>query len=792
MTGAPEFSAGGRASRAGVTSSGSLSTATWARVVHSRLYLCVDVLWLAVEQSAVLVCAEQVFPALTSQRPVAGLAAVASGGLWLLFRHRSSPAERGLSGSAHTAAARGALASLAWRTFLVMATMAALGLWGVLRGTDVPLPAVAFLLWAAAVATPLFDAGRALLEYQAAMQILADARRRAAAGSTPAQTLHTLAGQIERDTLPIRALLFGLTVLGVCIATCLPLFSLALSALPSAEIARLRPLLFAAPALLLIGVVLGVLHIQWRLQRFARRVPRRDISSDWPGMLWLPRGVAGTTLLGGLLLIFGCAGYAWGLLAARLLPLLLLSAICVSGLAASAIAQWAVLRLLLDGVRERQVPGLGAAPTPRRLSEATSLSKARRAIGWATVAVLSPPLVALCVLWLSQPASSALSRFWIVPGGALALALALVTTLRRLRGSLRPLVEATRQAATLAAAPDEVSASPELRADAGRRRTRLARTLQAMQDALRQRLVSSSQAQFRLESEVAERTRELLQRNLDIEQNIRLLSEAQAALSEAEKLAAIGQFVAGIAHEINNPINAALNAARPLREALSEIRPDDLSPAQCAEQLSDADLAAMLRVLQRGTQRAEEIVRALFSYTEQEAQNRSAIDVHRALDDAWELLQHPGKAAVQVQRSDAAHKRVLSQGGQLQQVFLNLLGNAVFALSDSQDSRADFVPTIAIATADEEGCVRVTIRDNGPGIPRALQARIFEPFFTTKDPTQGSGLGLAIAHSIVVRHGGRIELSSAPGQGARFVVILPAAQDGTEAETPAEATSARS
>lgn len=751
------------------------ASAPWARIVYSRLYLCVDVLWLAVEQSAVLVCAEQLFPALASQRPVAGLAALLSGCLWLVISRRSPVGERGASEVAHAVAARGALASLILRTLLVMATTAGLGLWASLRESVLPLSAVAFLLWAAAVATPLFDAGRALLEYQGALQILDESRRRAAAGSGAVHALHSLAGQLERDTLPTRALLVGLTVLGVCVAAVLPLFTLALSALPSADTSRLLPLLFAAPALLLICLGLGLLHIYVRLQLFSHRAATADSGLHVPGMLWLPRGVAGTTLFVGLLLLAGVAGYARVQLAVSPLALVVLAAICVSGLSATAIAQWALVRLLIDRLRQRQVPGVVAAPAPRRVSEAAALYKARRAIGWATVAVLTPPLVALCALWLRQWRVPVTWQVALLFAAAAVGGLAWLTTLLRLRSSLRPLTEATRQAGALAAAPDEASASPEQRTDAGRRRTRLAQTLQAMQDALRQRLVSSSQAQARLETEVAERTRELLQRNLDIEQNIRLLSEAQAALSEAEKLAAIGQFVAGIAHEINNPINAALNAARPLREALSEVQPDLLSPEQCADQLRDADLAAMLRVLRRGTQRAEEIVRALFRYTDQDAQAQVAIDVHRTLDDAWEILQHPGKTRVQVQRSDGACQRVLSHGGQLQQVFLNLLGNAVFALAECQAARPDFVPILEITTVDAGDAVHITIRDNGPGIPRALQGRIFEPFYTTKDPTQGSGLGLAIAHSIVVRHHGRIELSSAPGQGARFVVILPAA-----------------
>ena len=319
----------------------------------------------------------------------------------------------------------------------------------------------------------------------------------------------------------------------------------------------------------------------------------------------------------------------------------------VSVLAAAAVAQWAILRLFLDDVRERQGPGVLAVPPPRRLGEAVSLRKARRSIGWATVAVLAPPLVGLLAIWGSRAALSPLARGLVGLGGLGFLLLALFTTLLRLRGSLRPLAEATRQAAALSAAPtrsapapssDPISAGGE---PGWRRHCRRCGTL-------RQRLVSSTRAAGPSETEVAERTSELLQRNLDIEQNIRLLSEAQAALSEAEGLAAIGQFVAGIAHEINNPINAALNAARPLREALAEIQPEHLTEEQCALKLRDADFGrdaarSAARNPASGRDRASAV-----RYTEPDAQARGPVDVHRVLDDAWELLQHPAKAAIEL------------------------------------------------------------------------------------------------------------------------------------------------
>ncbi len=755
-------------------------SATAARLVGSPLYPWADALWLAVEEAVVLFCAEHLFPGLIAQRSAAGVGALLSGAAWLLLRRRR-PLAATAKAEQHAAAMRGALASVLWRSLLVVLTTVSLGILAY-RSGSVPLSAVAFLLWCAAAGTPLFDAGRALLEYHAAEHALDETRRLAAAASARKSQLHALRGQLRKDTLPTRGFLLSLSTLGLAICAGLGLWALAAPSLPGSE--RLASIWFTAPVGLLVALSTSALYIQLRLQALdpqtaARSPTAAEDEASLAALLWLPRGLAGCTLVNGSLLLLVAAVMSVTRLQVPAAVLVVFLGIAGACMAASAITQWTIVRWLCDRTRDHLTrTGLAPVPLPhsalvRRLSPAAAQRKARRAVSLATLAVLSPPLAAIAALWLLRQPVGGSVRVAVLPIGAIFLVVAVVTTLRRLRGALRPLSEATRQAAALAAAPDDAGAPSRLPTQRSKQRTRLATTLLAMQEALRQRLVHSSQAQARLESEVAARTRELMQRNADIEQNIQLLSQAQQALSEAEKLAAIGQFVAGIAHEINNPINAALNAARPLREALAELQAAGPSQAALQTALADGELAAMVRVVQRGAQRAAEIVRALYSYAERDPKPPEPVDLHRVLEDAWELVQHPAKSRVQVLRTLRAQRLVPGQPGPLQQVFVNLLSNAVHALAEQTAPAPDWVPTLEILSEDVDDTVQVTIRDNGPGIPRALHTRIFEPFFTTKDATQGSGLGLAIAHSIVVRHHGRIELTSAPGQGARFLIILP-------------------
>ena len=238
---------------------------------------------------------------------------------------------------------------------------------------------------------------------------------------------------------------------------------------------------------------------------------------------------------------------------------------------------------------------------------------------------------------------------------------------------------------------------------------------------------------------------------------------AQKQLVQSEKLASIGQLVAGIAHEINNPVNAIVNTVGPLEEAINDIDSADAS----ARSEAAKDVRDMVRVVQRGAQRTKAIVTALHNYSRTDDESVVDFDIDRSIDDSLELLRHLLKGNITVDKKFGAPGRLRGHAGQINQVFMNLLTNAAQALAGRDQAR------ITIETSGDAEDVTVTIADNGPGIPAEVLPRIWDPFFTTKDVGEGTGLGLSIVHELVHRHGGTITADTKLGEGTTFTVKLP-------------------
>jgi signal transduction histidine kinase len=286
---------------------------------------------------------------------------------------------------------------------------------------------------------------------------------------------------------------------------------------------------------------------------------------------------------------------------------------------------------------------------------------------------------------------------------------------------------------------------------------RLTYALEEMRRALRDKIRSTEEINLDLEREVQRRTSDLAKKNKELADALEKLTRAQSQLVRAEKMASIGQLVAGIAHEINNPVNAIANTIGPLRDAIVDAAP----------QGGDTDMQDMLRVIQNGARRTKEIVQALHNYSRTDDERVVDMDVNRGLDDSLELLRHHLKGAVTVERKYGEVGRIKGHAGQLQQVFMNLLTNAAQALAGREGAK------IEVTTQRTDDQIVIEVADNGPGIPREILPKIFDPFFTTKEVGQGSGLGLSIVHGIVERHGGTIEVESQVGNGTKFTVTLP-------------------
>jgi two-component system NtrC family sensor kinase len=232
----------------------------------------------------------------------------------------------------------------------------------------------------------------------------------------------------------------------------------------------------------------------------------------------------------------------------------------------------------------------------------------------------------------------------------------------------------------------------------------------------------------------------------------------QEHLIQSEKLSAIGQLIAGVAHELNNPLASVLGFADYLVES------GDVPP----------HLAEPLRVIQQEAQRAAVIVKNLLTFARRQERDRRRLAIGAVLERTIALLRNQLLGLhVDIELIvDPDLPEVDGNFNQLQQVFLNLANNAAQAIASAV--RPGRGGVIVHARRRTDG-VAVDVTDDGPGIPEALHQRVFEPFFTTKPEGEGTGLGLSICVGIVKEHGGRITLRSAPGQGATFTVELPAA-----------------
>lgn len=292
-----------------------------------------------------------------------------------------------------------------------------------------------------------------------------------------------------------------------------------------------------------------------------------------------------------------------------------------------------------------------------------------------------------------------------------------------------------------------------------------------------------------LEHKVRERTRALTVANNELSHTLAELRSAQGQLIQQEKMASLGQLVAGVAHELNNPIGfiyanfphleeyadtlfALLDEMRNLPLAEEDRRRLEQRLEQAELDFVRADLLKIIRSGQSGATRIKEIISSLRSFSRLDEAVEKTVRLEEGLDDTLALLQHQLKNRIEVQRDYQLNLPVLCHPGQLNQVFMNILHNAVQAI--------DGPGTIHVGTRREGDWAVVTIADSGRGIPPEVQSRIFDPFFTTKKVGEGTGLGLSISYGIVEKHGGRIEVASTPGQGTTFTLHLPLQPTGAK------------
>lgn len=292
-----------------------------------------------------------------------------------------------------------------------------------------------------------------------------------------------------------------------------------------------------------------------------------------------------------------------------------------------------------------------------------------------------------------------------------------------------------------------------------------------------------------LERMVEARTHELTETLSD-------LKEAQGQLVESEKMASLGQLTAGIAHEINNPINFVISNVNPLRRDIDQIidafsQLDSMVQAGTPlQEIKDKMLALkedieydylieeidfLLKGITDGSERTAEIVKGLRIFARLDEHDLKRVNINEGLDSTTIIVNSLLNSKIIIEKDYEDIPLVECYAGKLNQVFLNIITNGIHAVKEKFKDKSGGI--IRIGTRTSGDMLNISISDNGTGMSEEVKHKIFEPFFTTKDVGEGTGLGLSIAYNVIKKHNGKITINSVVGEGTEFVISIPFTQE---------------
>ena len=284
--------------------------------------------------------------------------------------------------------------------------------------------------------------------------------------------------------------------------------------------------------------------------------------------------------------------------------------------------------------------------------------------------------------------------------------------------------------------------------------------------------------------ELEQKRKAIEETNVALQQSLEELNAAQAQLIQSEKMASLGELTAGIAHEIQNPLNFVNNFSEVSTELVDEMNDEiEKGNLEDAKQIAQ-DLKQNLEKINHHGKRAGDIVKGMLQHSRSSSGVKELTDINALADEYLRLAFHGLRAKDKTFNAtlktdfDGTIGNINIIPQDIGRVILNLITNAFYAASlhpEGGFSDPDYVhnPTVWVSTKKEGNKVLISVRDNGPGIPQKVLDKIFQPFFTTKPTGQGTGLGLSMSYDIVKAHGGEIKVDTQENEGTTFIITLP-------------------